>query len=201
MDFSALTLTFLIVGYLSGSIPFGLLITRMGGAGDVRSIGSGNIGATNVLRTGNKGLAAGTLLCDALKGTLPVLIGLSFSRDAGFAAAIGAFLGHLYPVWLRFKGGKGIATYVGLLIAFWWQGLAAFALVWLLTAYATRYSSLAALLATIAAPLAFYLASQTDVALLFFALSAIVWPKHRDNIRRLISGTESRIGQKSGAAS
>ena len=189
-------LLFLIIGYLFGSIPFGLLITRAGGAGDVRAIGSGNIGATNVLRTGHKGLAALTLLADALKGTIPVLIAMRFAPEAAYAAALGAFLGHLFPVWLGFKGGKGIATYVGLLLAFWWQGLLAFAVVWIVTAALTRYSSLAALLATLAAPLAFWLSGRGDVALLFAVLGAIAWFMHRANIGRLLNGSESKIGSK-----
>ena len=187
----------LVIGYLCGSIPFGLLITRMAGAGDVRNIGSGNIGATNVLRTGNKGLAALTLLGDALKGTLPVLATANlWGHEPSLMAGLGAFVGHLFPVWLKFKGGKGIATYVGLLLAFWWQGLVAFALVWLTTAFLSRYSSLAALLATIAAPLAFWWAGRLDVAGLFALLSVLAWIMHRANISRLLSGTEGKIGKK-----
>lgn len=197
MTLALLTAAFLpfVIGYLCGSIPFGLLIARMGGAGDVRSIGSGNIGATNVLRTGKKGLAAATLLCDALKGTLPALFFMPDIQSA-LVAGIGAFIGHLYPVWLKFKGGKGIATYVGVALAFWWQGLLAFAVVWLAVAAITRYSSLAALCATIATPLAFWLSDSTSVAIGFAIMSVIAWWKHRENISRLLSGTETKIGSK-----
>src|SRR5215469_3663572 len=142
-----------IIGYLFGSIPFGLVLTRLAGTTDIRSIGSGNIGATNVLRTGRKSLAAATLLGDMLKGTLPVLLsGAVLSRDAALAAAVGAFLGHLFPVWLRFKGGKGVAIYVGLLLGLAWPAALVFCLVWLAVAALTRYSSLAALISSLAAP-------------------------------------------------
>ena len=187
----------LITGYLSGSIPFGLLLTRMTGAGDLRSIGSGNIGATNVLRTGRKGLAATTLLLDALKGTLPVLF---FKWEAGlyvaFAAGLGAFLGHLYPVWLRFKGGKGVATYLGVLLGLSLHGLLVFAAVWLTMAFLFRYSSLAALTAALVVPVVLWLLGQNGPAALFVVMSAIVYFKHRQNISRLLSGTESKIGAK-----
>lgn len=186
----------LLFGYLCGSIPFGLILAKLGGAGDVRTIGSGNIGATNVLRTGRKGLAAATLLLDALKGTAAVLIAMALAILAPLPAALGAFLGHLFPVWLGFKGGKGIATYVGLLIAFSWQALLAFAVVWLGIAALTRYSSLAALLATVAAPLTLYLTGQPAVTALFALLTAIAWFMHRANIARLLAGQESRIGAK-----
>lgn len=187
----------LVVGYLSGSIPFGLLLTRMTGAGDLRAIGSGNIGATNVLRTGRKGLAATTLLLDALKGTLPVLL---MKWEAGlyvaFAAGLGAFLGHLYPVWLKFKGGKGVATYLGVLLGLSLHGLLVFAAVWLTMAFLFRYSSLAALTATVAVPLVLWLIGLPETAAFFALLSVIVYVKHRANISRLLSGTESRIGAK-----
>jgi len=186
----------LIFGYLCGAIPFGLLFARLFKLGDLRSIGSGNIGATNVLRTGNKKVAALTLLADALKGTLPVLIAMQISEIGGLMAGLGAFWGHLFPVWLKFKGGKGIATYVGVLLAFWWQGFVAFAVVWLAVAYLFRYSSLAALCATVAAPLAFWFAGRTDIALLFGLMSAIAWFMHRENIKRLLAGSESKIGSK-----
>jgi len=186
----------LVFGYLCGSIPFGVLITRLGGAPDVRGIGSGNIGATNVLRTGRKGLAAATLLGDMLKGTVAVLVIIYFfDREVALAAAFGAFLGHLFPVWLKFKGGKGVATYIGLLLGFGlWVALLAFCVTWALVAAVTRYSSLAALLAAIAAPMA--LAWRGDVAelRLFLVLSALLWLMHRANIGRLMRGTESRIG-------
>ena len=186
----------LAFGYLCGSIPFGLIFSKLFGLCDVRKIGSGNIGATNVLRTGNKKVAALTLLADALKGTFPVLIGLQFSLTAGLVAGVGSFLGHLFPVWLSFKGGKGIATYVGILLAFWWQGLAAFAVVWLSIAVITRYSSLAALLATIAAPLAFWWSGRSEIAATIACLSTLAWYMHRANIERLLRGEETKIGSK-----
>jgi acyl phosphate:glycerol-3-phosphate acyltransferase len=191
----------LVFGYLCGSIPFGVLITRCAGAGDVRSIGSGNIGATNVLRTGRKGLAAATLLGDALKGTAAVVIvDHLFGRDPALAAALAAFLGHLFPVWLRFKGGKGVATYMGLLLGFGlWAGLLAFCVTWLVIAAATRYSSLAALLATIAAPLALFWRGDTIETPLFLVLSLLLWLKHHANIARLVRGGESKIGRRSEA--
>lgn len=183
-------------GYLLGTIPFGLLLTRAAGLGDVRNIGSGNIGATNVLRTGNKGLAALTLLLDALKGTVAVLAAGVWGADCAIAAGFGAFLGHLYPVWLGFKGGKGVATYLGVLAALAWQGALVFAVAWVGVAIATRYSSLAALVAVVAVPLALYALGARDVAALFGLLSVIVILKHRANITRLLSGTETRIGAK-----
>ena len=186
----------LLFGYLLGSIPFGLLITRAAGLGDVRKIGSGNIGATNVLRTGKKGLAALTLLLDALKGTAAVLIAWQFGLEAALAAGLGAFLGHLFPVWLGFKGGKGVATYLGVLVALAWQGALVFAAAWLIVAFATRYSSLAALVAAVAVPVALYLLDAPSVAALFVVMSVIVFVKHRANIARLMAGTESRIGAK-----
>jgi len=192
----ALLVAYVLAGYACGSIPFGLNLTRFAGAGDIRSVGSGNIGATNVLRTGRKGLAAATLLCDALKGFLPVWL-LSQGQFA-FAAALGlgAFLGHLFPIWLRFKGGKGIATFIGVLLAFSWVALVAFAVTWLLVAFLTRYSSLAALVATGITPMAFVALGRLDAAALFLLLSIIAWLKHHENIGRLLNGTESRIGAK-----
>ena len=186
----------LVFGYLLGSIPFGLLLTRAAGLGDVRKIGSGNIGATNVLRTGNKKLAALTLLLDALKGTAAVLVAGSFGPDHALIVGLGAFLGHLYPVWLGFKGGKGVATYLGVLVAVAWQGALVFAAAWLAVAFLTRYSSLAALVAAVAVPVALYLLGFGRAAELFVLLSLIVFVKHRANIGRLLSGTESRIGAK-----
>lgn len=186
----------LVFGYLLGSIPFGLLLTRAAGLGDVRKIGSGNIGATNVLRTGNKKLAAATLLLDALKGTAAVLIAGYLGPDQALIAGLGAFLGHLYPVWLGFRGGKGVATYLGVLVAVAWQGALVFAAAWLAVAFLTRYSSLAALVAAVAVPVALYLLGFGRAAELFVLLSLIVFVKHRANIRRLLSGTESRIGAK-----
>ena len=186
----------LAFGYLLGSIPFGLVVTRAAGLGDVRRIGSGNIGATNVLRTGNKKLAALTLLLDALKGTAAVLVAGGWGQDAAIAAGLGAFLGHLFPVWLGFKGGKGVATYLGILIGLAWIGALIFAVVWLAVAFVTRFSSLAALLAAVVTPIALYALGHPDAALLFAVLSVIVFIKHRANIGRLLAGTESRIGAK-----
>jgi acyl phosphate:glycerol-3-phosphate acyltransferase len=186
----------LVFGYLLGSIPFGLLLTRAAGLGDVRKIGSGNIGATNVLRTGNKKLAAMTLLLDALKGTAAVLVAGYLGPDQALIAGLGAFLGHLYPVWLGFRGGKGVATYLGVLVAVAWQGALVFAAAWLAVAFLTRYSSLAALVAAVAVPVALHLLGFGRAAELFVLLSLIVFVKHRANIRRLLSGTESRIGAK-----
>jgi acyl phosphate:glycerol-3-phosphate acyltransferase len=186
----------LVVGYLLGSIPSGVLITRAAGLGDVRNIGSGNIGATNVLRTGRKGLAALTLLGDALKGAVAVLLAAQFSADAALIAGLGAFLGHLYPVWLGFKGGKGVATYLGVLIALAVPGALVFASVWLLVAFLTRYSSLAALVAAVAVPVALFIMGANAVAQLFALLTIFVFLKHRANISRLLAGEESRIGSK-----
>jgi len=187
----------LVLGYLSGSILFGPVFSKIFKTGDLRKTGSGNVGATNMLRTGNKGLAAVTLLADVLKATLPVLLGLTFSLHCGLAAGLGAFLGHLFPIWQKFKGGKGIATYLGVAIAFWWQGLAAFALTWLFVAWISRYSSLASLCATIAAPIGFFLIGQNKIAGLFAIMSALAWFMHRENIKRLLAGSESKIGAKS----
>jgi glycerol-3-phosphate acyltransferase PlsY len=186
----------LIFGYLCGSIPFGVLLTRFAGAPDLRSVGSGNIGATNVLRTGRKFLAAATLAGDILKGTLAVaVIGFVFGRDAALYAALGAFLGHLFPVWLGFKGGKGVATYIGLLLGLaLWLALIAFCLVWIAIAAASRYSSLAALAASAATPAVLWWNGNVPEAKLFLLLSALVWLMHRANIARLISGTETQIG-------
>jgi acyl phosphate:glycerol-3-phosphate acyltransferase len=187
----------LLFGYLLGSIPFGLVLTRAAGLGDVRKIGSGNIGATNVLRTGNKGLAAATLLLDALKGTAAVLIAQTWGPELGLLAGLGAFLGHLFPVWLGFKGGKGVATYIGVLFAIAWQAGLVFGAVWLAVAAVTRYSSLAALVAAIAAPLAaWFLLDSGDRAVLLSIMTVLVFIKHRENISRLLSGTESRIGSR-----
>lgn len=183
-------------GYLLGSIPFGLIFTRLAGLGDVRAIGSGNIGATNVLRTGRKGLAAATLVGDALKGTVAVLIGLRFNLEPALAAGLGAFLGHLFPVWLGFKGGKGVATFLGVLLALSPVALAAFAAIWLGLAFGLRYSSLAALAASAATPVVLWALGQPGVAWLFLLLAALLWWKHAPNIRRLRAGTEGRIGQK-----
>ena len=186
----------LIFGYLLGSVPFGLLLTRMAGLGDVRSIGSGNIGATNVLRTGRKGLAAATLLLDLLKGTAAVLIAGRYGTDLAMAAGFGAFLGHIFPVWLGFKGGKGVATYIGVLFGLMWQAALLFLAIWILVALALRYSSLAALVACAIVPVVLYFMSRPDLAILFAILSVIVFIKHRANISRLMAGTEGKIGAK-----
>jgi glycerol-3-phosphate acyltransferase PlsY len=188
--------TCLVGGYLLGSIPFGLIFTRFAGLGDVRAIGSGNIGATNVLRTGRKGLAAATLLGDALKGTAAVLLASHFGDDAALAAGLGAFLGHLFPAWLGFKGGKGVATFIGVLLALSPLATLAFAALWLGLAFALRYSSLAALVASAATPALLWGFGQPRTALLFLVLAALLWWKHAPNIRRLLDGTEGRIGQK-----
>jgi glycerol-3-phosphate acyltransferase PlsY len=189
----------LALGYLCGSIPFGLLLTRLAGTQDLRSIGSGNIGATNVLRTGRKDLAAATLVLDALKGTAAVLLAYTYiDSRAALAAAIGAFLGHLYPLWIGFRGGKGVATFLGCLIGIAWQAALVFALAWLIVAALTRFSSAAALTASVLAPLAFYLwLERPHAALVFALLAALLWVKHRPNIERLLNGTETKIGQKS----
>lgn len=186
----------LAFGYLLGSIPFGLLVTRAAGLGDVRKIGSGNIGATNVLRTGSRKLAALTLLLDALKGTVAVIIGYQFGPDAAAAAGFGAFLGHLFPVWLGFKGGKGVATYLGIALGLVWQAALVFAITWLAVAFITRFSSLSALVAAIAVPIAVYLLGMAQFAALLAVMSVIVFIKHRENIARLLAGTETRIGAK-----
>ena len=185
----------LAFGYLCGSIPFGLILTRLAGTADIRSIGSGNIGATNVLRTGKKGLAAATLIGDALKGTLAVLIIEHFGgRELALVAAAGAFLGHLFPVWLGFKGGKGVATYIGVLLGIAWPAAIVFCAIWLGVAAATRYSSLAALVASLAAPAFLWWLGDVADAQAFLLLSALLWIMHRANIGRLLSGTEGRIG-------
>jgi glycerol-3-phosphate acyltransferase PlsY len=186
----------LIFGYLCGSIPFGVLLTRVAGGPDLRGVGSGNIGATNVLRTGRKNLAAATLAGDILKGTVAVVvIGFVFGRDAALYAALGAFLGHLFPVWLGFKGGKGVATYIGLLLGLaLWLGLIAFSLIWIAVAAASRYSSLAALLASAATPAVLWWNGNVPEAKLFLLLSVLLWAMHRANIARLISGAENHIG-------
>ena len=186
----------LAFGYLLGSAPFGLLLTRAAGLGDVRNIGSGNIGATNVLRTGNKGLAALTLLLDALKGTAAVLIAGYYGPELALVAGFGAFMGHLFPVWLGFKGGKGVATYLGVLTGLAWKVALVFAVLWLAVALITRYSSLAALIASVAVPLTLFYLGRIDYAVLFTIMTVIVFIKHRTNISRLLAGTESRIGAR-----
>ena len=187
----------LALGYCLGSIPFGLVLTKLTGAGDLRAIGSGNIGATNVLRTGRKGLAAATLVLDALKATLAVVLAwAACGPPTALAAAAGAVLGHMYPVWLKFRGGKGVATYFGGLIGLAWPAAIVFAIVWLAVAALTRYSSAAALAATIASPVALAARGEGGAALAFAALSALIWFKHSANIARLLNGSESKIGRK-----
>ncbi len=190
-----------VFGYLLGSIPFGLLLTRAAGGPDVRTIGSGNIGATNVLRTGRKGLAAATLLCDVLKGTAAVLIAAHYAgHEAALLAGLGAFLGHLFPVWLKFKGGKGVATYIGVLLGLYWPGALIFCAIWLAVAAASRYSSLAALIASALTPIALWALGLPSVALLLLLLTLLLWLKHRGNISRLLEGTEGKIGAKSASS-
>ncbi len=186
-----------LMGYLLGSIPFGLLLTRFAGLGDIRAIGSGNIGATNVLRTGNKGLAAATLALDLLKGTLAVIAaGVIWSPGAALIAGIAAFLGHLFPVWLKFQGGKGVATYIGVLLAWTWTGALVFCAVWLATAATTRYSSVAAMIAAILAPIYIAYRYPGPIAVAAGVMSALLIAKHHANIRRLMNGEEPRIGAK-----
>ena len=192
----------ILFGYLLGSIPFGLLLTRVAGTSDIRSIGSGNIGATNVLRTGRKGLAAATLLCDVLKGAAAILIvNFWWGRDLAILAGVGAFLGHLFPVWLRFKGGKGVATYLGILAALSWPAALAFVAAWIAVAAATRFSSLAALIASAATPaILWWGTGDRQEAQVFCLLTLLIWVMHRANIRRLFSGTETRIGRPKNSA-
>jgi glycerol-3-phosphate acyltransferase PlsY len=200
--FNTYTLLAVAAGYLLGSIPFGLLLTQAAGLGDVRKIGSGNIGATNVLRTGNKGLAALTLLLDALKGTAAVLIGYWIGAHGGVAilasllAGLAAFIGHVFPVWLGFRGGKGVATYIGVLLGVDWRAAVAFCAIWLLVAFLTRYSSLSALVAALVTPVGLLLAGDPATALLAGLMSGLLIYKHRTNIRRLATGEEPRIGAK-----
>jgi glycerol-3-phosphate acyltransferase PlsY len=186
----------LVLGYLLGSIPFGLVLTRFAGTQDLRSIGSGNIGATNVLRTGRKGLAAATLLLDMLKGTVAVIIASYGGADAAMVAALGAFIGHLFPVWLKFKGGKGVAVYIGILIGLFWPAAIVFCVVWLLTAVVSRYSSLSALIASFVTPIFLWWFGHPALAALSALLSLLVFYMHRTNISRLLAGTEGKIGQK-----
>ena len=193
----ALLAAALLLGYLLGSIPFGLVLTKMFGAGDIRAIGSGNIGATNVLRTGRKSLAAATLLGDILKGTAAVLIAsAAWGHEAALAAALGAFLGHVFPIWLRFKGGKGVATFIGVLLGLAWPAVLVFALVWAGMAAAFRYSSVAGLSASAATPAFLWWHGDRAEAQLFLLLTVILWIMHRANIARLLKGTEPKIGRK-----
>ena len=191
----------LLVGYLLGSVPFGLLLTRFAGLGDIRNVGSGNIGATNVLRTGRKGLAAATLIGDALKGTAAVLLGAAYGPNTAVLAALGAFLGHLFPVWLGFRGGKGVATFLGCLLGLKPLAAILFAAIWLAVAFLTRYSSASALAASAATPIILWFLGERQMAELFILLAALLWWKHRENIQRLLSGSEGRIGGGSRAPS
>jgi acyl phosphate:glycerol-3-phosphate acyltransferase len=191
----------LAFGYLLGTIPFGLLLTRLAGTQDIRQIGSGNIGATNVLRTGRKGLAAATLLLDMLKGTAAVLIAYHFfGQDLAVLAGIGAFLGHLFSLWLGFKGGKGVATYIGVLLGLAWPMAFAFGAVWILVAAVTRYSSLSALVASAATPVLLWLNGDRQEAQVFGLLTVLLVLKHAPNVVRLARGTEGKIGQKTAPA-
>jgi len=187
----------LLIGYLCGSIPFGMILTKLAGTQDLRSIGSGNIGATNVLRTGRKGLAAATLIGDMLKGTVAVIIaGYYGGADAAMLAALGAFLGHLFPVWLGFKGGKGVATYIGVLLGLFWPAALIFAVIWLATAFTSRYSSLSALVAAFVTPIFLWWFGHNALASLFAVLTLLLFYMHRENIKRLQAGTEGKIGEK-----
>jgi acyl phosphate:glycerol-3-phosphate acyltransferase len=186
-----------IIGYLLGSIPFGLILTRLAGTQDLRSIGSGNIGATNVLRTGNKGLAAATLVGDMLKGTVAVIIaGSLWGPNAAMLAGLGAFLGHLFPIWLQFRGGKGVATYIGVLLGLFWPAAAMFGAIWIATAFTSRYSSLSALVASFVTPIFLWFFGHPALASLFAVLTLLLFWTHRENIKRLQTGTEGKIGQK-----
>jgi glycerol-3-phosphate acyltransferase PlsY len=197
MAFEPFLVVALLVGYLFGSIPFGVVLTRLAGTQDLRTIGSGSIGATNVLRTGRKGLAAGTVLGDALKGTVAVVIcGYYGGPNAAMLAAFGAFLGHLYPVWLKFKGGKGVATYIGVLIGLFWPAAVVFCVMWLAVAATSRYSSLSALIAAFVTPLFLWWFGHPALASLFVVMTLLLFYAHRENIKRLQAGNESRIGEK-----
>lgn len=193
----------LVAGYFAGSIPSGVIMSKLGGSADPRTIGSGNIGATNVLRSGRKDLAALTLICDALKGTLVVLAAAHFdpagTADLGIWAAAGAFAGHLYPVFLSFKGGKGVATFLGCLIALAWPVALGFVAIWLAVVAATRFSSAGALAASAASPLILFALGHREMAFLYTVMAMVLWFKHRENIQRLLAGRESKVGAKAGA--
>lgn len=191
-------LTALAAGYLLGAIPFGLLLTRMAGLGDIRRIGSGNIGATNVLRSGRKGLAALTVVLDAGKGAAAVLLGGLYGPDIAVVAALGAILGHVFPVWLKFRGGKGVATALGLLLAFSWQAALLALAIWIAVVAVTRYSSAGALAATAATPFLCAWLASPQIKEFMTLVCALIWLRHAGNIVRLIRGTEARIGQRAG---
>ena len=182
-------------GYLLGSIPFGLILAKLAGLGDLRQIGSGNIGATNVLRAGSKGLAALTLILDAAKGTAAVLLAAHWGENAAILAGLGAFLGHLFPVWLGLRGGKGVATFIGVLLGLYWPAALAFCAIWLLVAFATRYSSLSALVASGASVCVLALTGHWRLAALFLLLTVLLYIRHAANIGRLARGEEARIGE------
>ncbi|GHA12473.1 glycerol-3-phosphate acyltransferase [Devosia pacifica] len=195
MTFEITNIFAAILGYLLGSIPFGLLLTRFAGLGDIRSIGSGNIGTTNVLRTGNKGLAAATLLLDVGKAALAVLLARYFWGELpAMIAGVFAFLGHCFPAWLGFRGGKGVATYIGILLVLFWPVGLIFCAVWLIIAFAQRYSSLAALTASVTAPLFAYAFSGVALAITCTLITLVLMFQHRTNIARLLAGTETKIG-------
>ena len=181
--------------YLLGSIPFGIVLTRFGGAGDLRQIGSGNIGATNVLRTGRKGLAAATLLLDGGKGAAAVLIAAQLQPELALLAGVAAFVGHLFPLWLNFRGGKGVATMLGVSLAAWWPAGVAFALVWIAMLAISRRSSVGGIAGATAAPIAAAVDGRSAVVLVMLAMALLVVWKHRDNIARLMAGTEPRVGE------
>jgi glycerol-3-phosphate acyltransferase PlsY len=196
IELLAAPLLSLLAGYLLGSIPFGVLLTRMAGAGDLRSIGSGNIGATNVLRTGRKGIAALTLVLDGAKGAVAILaVGVIWPGMEGLAA-VGALLGHLYPVWLAFKGGKGVATFFGIMAALHWESSLGYAVVWLGVLALTRYSSVAGMSAALLAPVAAAAMGRFDLTLLYLGFGLLIFWKHRANLERLLAGTEPRIGSE-----
>jgi acyl phosphate:glycerol-3-phosphate acyltransferase len=196
MSSYAIDVIALLIGYLFGSIPFGLILTRLAGTQDIRSIGSGNIGATNVLRTGHKGLAAATLIADMFKGTAAVIIaGHWGGPDAAMLAALGAFLGHIFPVWLNFKGGKGVAVYIGVLIGLFWPAAVIFCALWIATAATSRYSSLSALVASFITPIFLWWFGHLALASLFAVLTMLLFYMHRENIQRLQTGKEGRIGE------
>ena len=187
----------IVLGYLFGSVPFGLLLTRAAGLGDIRTIGSGNIGATNVLRTGNKSVAAATLVLDAAKAAVPILLARQlWGEDAAMVAAIGAILGHCFPVWLGFKGGKGVAVMIGSLLALSWPVGLIFCAVWLVIAFAQKMSSLAALTAAATAPIFAFVLVNEWLAGAVAVLAIVLFIQHRDNIARLMAGTEPRIGSE-----
>lgn len=186
-----------LAAYLLGSVPFGIVMARLFGLGDLRQIGSGNIGATNVLRTGNRPAAALTLILDAGKGGIAVLIARAlFAEDAAQVAGFAAFLGHCFPVFLRFQGGKGVATFIGTLLALWWPAGLGACLIWLLVAAVTRYSSLSALVAAVLAPVVVQLTGRPEATVLCVLLATLIVTRHRENIQRLLAGTETKIGKK-----